>query len=67
MPSSIFNAACNKLNSSFSYTIFLVNPNEFKGFPLKEKTAWVLMSRVFVIDPDAESPSVIKIVESRFL
>ena len=64
MPCSIFNAACKRLNSSFSYTTFLVRPYEFKGFPRNEKTAWVFISRVLVIDPDAESPSVIKSVES---
>ena len=65
-PSSIFKAACNKLNSSFSYTTFLVNPYAFKGFPRKLNTACVLTSLDLVIDPLAESPSVIKMDDSFF-
>src|SRR5574343_1856004 len=61
------NAACNKLNSSFSYTIFFVIPYEFNGFPRKLKTAWVFTSRDLVIEPEAESPSVINKVLSKLL
>ena len=60
-PSSISSAACSKLNSSFSYTTFLVSPYELSGLPRSENTACVFTSRLLVILPLAESPSVIKI------
>ena len=66
-PSSIFKAACNKLNSSFSYTTFLVSPKLFNGLPFRENTACVFTSRLLVIDPDALSPSVINSVVSNLL
>ena len=37
-------------------------PKEFKGFPRREKTAWVSASRHEVMDPLALSPSVMKMV-----
>ena len=64
--SSISRACCNKLNSSFSYTIFLVSPKLFKGFPRRLKTACNCTSRDFVILPLAESPSVINKMVSCF-
>ena len=64
IPSSTFNAACNKLNSSFSYTTLRVRPYEFSGLPRRLKTAWVSTFRLFVIEPVAESPSVIKMLDS---
>ena len=39
-------------------------PKELRGFPLKLNTAWVLTFLDLVIDPLAESPSVINKVES---
>lgn len=56
----MFNAACSKLNSSFSYTIFFVSPKLFNGLPRRLKTACRFGSRLFVIEPLAESPSVMK-------
>ncbi len=35
-----------------------------EGFPLQEKTAWVFTSRDLVMEPLAESPSVINRVDS---
>ena len=67
MPSSILSACCKRLNSSFSYTTFLVSPKELSGLPRRLNTAWVSTSRDFVIDPLAESPSVIKMVLSNCL
>ncbi len=64
-PSSISKAACNRLNSSFSYTTFLVSPKQFKGFPFKLNTACVCTSLTFVIEPLAESPSQINKVDSK--
>ncbi len=56
----MFRADCRQLNSSFSYTTDLLSPYEFSGLPRSEKTAWVRTSRLLVILPDAESPSVMK-------
>ena len=39
-------------------------PKEFNGLPRRLNTAWVLTSRLLVMEPLAESPSVIKIQES---
>ena len=63
-PSSMSRAACRRLNSSFSYTTFFVKPKLFRGFPRSEKTACVLTSRLLVILPLAESPSVMKMHDS---
>ena len=62
--SSISKACCNRLNSSFSYTIFFFRPKQFNGFPRKLKTAWRLGSLLLVMEPLAESPSVINRVVS---
>ena len=62
-PSSILSACCKRLNSSFSYTTFLVRPNALSGLPRKLNTAWVSTFLDFVILPLALSPSVIKMVE----
>jgi hypothetical protein len=45
----------------------LCQSNEFSGLPLRLKTAWVSTSLDFVMEPLAESPSVMKIVDSSFL
>ena len=42
----------------------LKNPKQFNGFPFKLNTACVFTSRAMVMDPDAESPSVMNKVES---
>ena len=63
-PSSMSRAACSRLNSSFSYTTFFVSPKEFRGFPLSENTACVFTSRLFVMLPLAESPSVMNMALS---
>ena len=59
-------AACSRLNSSFSYTTFLVSPKQLSGFPLRENTACVFTSRLLVMLPLAESPSVMKMQLSSF-
>ena len=61
----MFSADCRQLNSSFSYTTDLLNPYEFNGFPRSENTACVRTSRLLVMDPDADRPSVMKIQLSR--
>ena len=59
----MFSAACNRLNSSLSYTAFFVLPKQFSGFPRNENTACVCALRLVVMEPLAESPSVMKIIE----
>ena len=51
-------------NSSFSYMIRRVLPWVLSGLPLSEKTAWMFGFRTFVIEPEAESPSVMNSVVS---
>ena len=45
----------------------MVIPYEFNGLPRKLKTACVFTSRLLVMEPEAESPSVIKSVLSKLL
>ena len=59
-------AICRAFSSSFSYTTFFVSPKVFIGLPRSEKTAWVRTSRIFVIEPVADRPSVMKIDEASF-